>query len=237
MTTVHNGSESVIRPRRRPASTSQASRETRKIFGPEIIKNLPIPVFIDQYNHYMNGVDIADQIRASYTSQRRHYQTWKPLWHFLIDTMACNCYKLSTYGEPGHIQRSSHRRFLADLTDGLLQRSSSSTNTRPYPPTRTILREHVKAVDIQEHRHIRLPGKGGYCKACQEAGREVTPRKKRRVFTELSAQSIRIVPDTIFKGRRVRTPRTLYGCDVCKVFLCKNGDCWSNHLDTINVIN
>jgi hypothetical protein len=47
ITTVHNSSETVIKPRRRPVSTSQASRETRKVLGPEIIKNLPIPVFIN----------------------------------------------------------------------------------------------------------------------------------------------------------------------------------------------
>lgn len=115
--------------------------------------------------------------------------------------------------------------------------SSSSSSATINSPARTILHEHVKTVDIQEHRQIQLPGNKGYCKGCQEAGREVIPGKQRRVFTELSTQSIRRVPDTIFKGRRVRTAHSVYGCDVCKICLCKKKGCWTAHLNAINVIN
>ena len=185
----------------------------------------------------MNGVDIADQLRASYTSQRRHHQTWKPLWHFLIDTMASNCYKLSAYGEPGHIRRSPHRRFLIDLTDGLLQRSSFPTNQPQPPSTRIILRNHVKIVDIQEHRQIQLPGKRGYYKACQDAGQQASQKRKKLVFTELSSLSVCNTPGTDLKKRRLRFPCSIYGCNVCKIYLCKKDGCWTAHLDVINVIN
>jgi len=32
-------------------------------------KSLPIPVVIDDYNHFMGGVDIADQLRGYYGTQ------------------------------------------------------------------------------------------------------------------------------------------------------------------------
>ena len=37
-----------------------------KVFNNDVIKKLPIPIFIDDYNHHMNGMDVANQMRASY---------------------------------------------------------------------------------------------------------------------------------------------------------------------------
>ena len=60
MTTVSNGRKQVKRLRRRPAKTATNARTSRAIFDAEARKELPIPEFIDIYNHFMNGVDNAD---------------------------------------------------------------------------------------------------------------------------------------------------------------------------------
>ena len=240
MTTVHNGLETLVnRERRRPAATSTGARQTVKIFGSSARKILPIPLFIDQYNHYMNGVDRADQARSYYTTQRRHHQTWKPLWHFLLDTVASNCFKLSSYSTPGQIKRSSHRRFQADLIDQLLQRALENC-PQPQPPLvckRTILRDHIELVDPSEYYEARLPGKKGYCKACQAAGRQgqaVQPTRKN--YTNLSRESLRPIAGSNVQARRRRTASTTYGCSICKVHICKqskNPLCWQQHIDAI----
>ena len=72
ITTVHTGKEYVERLRRRPGKTATNARTSREIFGEASTKKLSIPLFIDMYNYCMNGVDIADQLRALYTTQRRH---------------------------------------------------------------------------------------------------------------------------------------------------------------------
>ena len=62
MTNVSNGRKRINRLRRRPAKTATNARTSRAVFGPdEARKELPIPEFIDQYNHHMNGVDNADR--------------------------------------------------------------------------------------------------------------------------------------------------------------------------------
>ena len=68
--TVHKAGEehTIIRSRRRPQLTSTNRPLVRKVFGNESRKNLPIPVFIDDYNHFIGGVDIADQFRAYYST-------------------------------------------------------------------------------------------------------------------------------------------------------------------------
>ncbi|CAG8586621.1 4867_t:CDS:1, partial [Paraglomus occultum] len=67
LTTIHNvcGDDwNVARERRRPRETSTNANTVRRVFGNLSKKSLQIPKIIDDYNHYMGGVDIADQLRG-----------------------------------------------------------------------------------------------------------------------------------------------------------------------------
>lgn len=79
MTTVSNGRETVKRLRRRPAKTATNAHTSRAIFGEIARKELPIPEFINKYNHYINGVDNTNQLRCYYNTQQIHFKSWKPL--------------------------------------------------------------------------------------------------------------------------------------------------------------
>ena len=68
MSTVSDPRDTISRLRRRPAKTATNARTSRAIFGEESVKVLDIPAFIDMYNHYMNGVDNADQLRCYYST-------------------------------------------------------------------------------------------------------------------------------------------------------------------------
>jgi hypothetical protein len=46
--------------RRRPAKTLTNRRIVRKVFGSDYIKDLYIPCFINDYNYYIGGVDLAN---------------------------------------------------------------------------------------------------------------------------------------------------------------------------------
>ena len=61
MTTTYNLINTIIQSRNRPSATSTNISITQPIFGPSPRKKLPIPVAIDAYNHYMGGIDIANQ--------------------------------------------------------------------------------------------------------------------------------------------------------------------------------
>lgn len=84
MTIMHTGKETVQPFRRRPAKTATKSRSSRAVFGEEANKILGIPQFIDQYSHFMNGVDTADQLRSYYAIQVSAFASkpgltsWKP---------------------------------------------------------------------------------------------------------------------------------------------------------------
>jgi hypothetical protein len=97
---------------------------------------MEIPDFIDEYNCYMCGVDVADQLRSYYNTQRIHCKTWKPLFSFLFDTIIGNCYKLSSYkpstGERG-TRKDTHLQFRRDLRNALLEASRGPRKPRGAP--------------------------------------------------------------------------------------------------------
>jgi hypothetical protein len=52
----------------------------KHIFRDNFIKKLLIPRIINNYNHYIGGVDIANQLYTSYKTHRLTRRTWWPLF-------------------------------------------------------------------------------------------------------------------------------------------------------------
>lgn len=68
--TVHKVQDLKTKVRKRPSKTSTNSHIVQAIFREESTKELLIPSFIDDYNHYIGGVDLANQYRESYKTYR-----------------------------------------------------------------------------------------------------------------------------------------------------------------------
>jgi hypothetical protein len=64
------------------------------------------------YTTHMRGVDVADQLHASYSCQTRSHKWWHRVFFFFLDTTIVNMYLLYL----GHVCHSRHRRsFLTHL--------------------------------------------------------------------------------------------------------------------------
>lgn len=94
LTTVHRWNEVTLAKRRKPRTTSTNAAMVRKAFGDRERMACYIPTVIDDYNHHMNGVDLADQRRAAYTTHQRTRRNWLALFFFLLDLSATNAYLL-----------------------------------------------------------------------------------------------------------------------------------------------
>jgi hypothetical protein len=68
MTTGHRIKPKIFRMRKRPKKTALNAKITREPFRENPIKIRPIPTFIDDYNHYIRGIDQSNQLRASFTT-------------------------------------------------------------------------------------------------------------------------------------------------------------------------
>ena len=68
VSTVHTGceGEQVEANRRRPRINPINKNNVAHVWGNQHRRNIFIPVIINDYNHWMNGVDIADQLIANY---------------------------------------------------------------------------------------------------------------------------------------------------------------------------
>ena len=64
--TVHEASSLVTSKHNRPGATSTNARITREVFGDSLFKLLEISSFIDDYNYYINSVDLTNQYRQAY---------------------------------------------------------------------------------------------------------------------------------------------------------------------------
>jgi hypothetical protein len=58
---------------------------------------LPIPGAINDYNYYIGGVDIADQLRAGFSTYQHRVKPWRPLFYWLLDSTIINVFCLSEH--------------------------------------------------------------------------------------------------------------------------------------------
>jgi hypothetical protein len=68
MTTGHRIEPKINRLRKRPKKTASNARITREPFSEAPIKYLPIFIFINDYNHYIGGINQTNQLRTVFTT-------------------------------------------------------------------------------------------------------------------------------------------------------------------------
>ena len=220
-----------MRLRRRPAKTATNSRTSRAVFGEEAVKLLSIPEFIDSYNHFINGVDVADQLRSYYTTQRAHVKNWKPFWHFLLDTTVVNCYKIAhcTPERPFAESRRHdlHKRFRIQLAQGLFAHSERTGLGKASKPKLTLSKYVHPAREIEHGGPVRLGIQAKPCRVCICANRTTKHVLIRKPLQELKNVSTR------GQNRRDRAPSTRYGCALCGINICNHKRCWNEHIQSI----
>ena len=93
--TVDKATDLVKRERRRLNKSSTNANIARQPFREEIRKTLSIPTFIDDYNHYMGGVDLINQYRAAYKTHKSIRRSWFYILLALLDIIIVNSYRIS----------------------------------------------------------------------------------------------------------------------------------------------
>lgn len=104
LSTIHSPYLYTTTKRKRPAATSTNAVIARAPFGTDFQKELEIPAAINDYNHYMGSVDIANQYRASYEIHRKTNRSWFPLFFFFLDASIINAWRIQCIYKQQHQQ-------------------------------------------------------------------------------------------------------------------------------------
>jgi hypothetical protein len=238
--TVGNPSDLIQRPRKRP-SNGGTKTELDEVWGDSFVKDLEIPILIDHYNHRMNAVDLMDQIRSYYSTQRRTSRTWRPLFTFLFEASLSNTWRIAeSLQYTQSIRASGHRKFRKRLSQALMasnrriralrkSKKASLVQKTPFKISEDPVKEQLGTFTIENCSKGTLVSLGilaGYCYTCQQQKKTVSGTK-RKALSELSINSLH--GSERIQGRRAKRPRSTYGCSICLKHFCRKAECWENH--------
>ncbi|CAG8805876.1 2702_t:CDS:2, partial [Cetraspora pellucida] len=151
LTTIHEvtGDECRIeRVRRQPREISTNVTKVRAVFGTASKKALPISRVIDDYNHHMGGVDIADQLRGYYGIQLPVRRTWMPLFYWLLDTSIINSYLIFKKNSENISQKGFRIQLVWDLISAGMEENNSTKKLNTQSQTE----ELAKNIDTHPSR-------------------------------------------------------------------------------------
>ena len=92
VTTLHKPGKNIVRERKRPRVTIKNKKHVNKIWGNEPVKRISIPKVVDDYNHWMGGVDLVDQRISYYHADLRCYRNWIPMFLQILSIIRNNCF-------------------------------------------------------------------------------------------------------------------------------------------------
>ena len=235
MTSVDTRRQYVQRKRRKSTKTTTNAKISRVVFGNEPIKTLFISRSIDFYNHYMNEVNVTNQLRCYYNTQRNHKKIWFSLWHWLLNVTIINNYKIvNTIEKRSYADQRNSETYKAFFNDLIIDFFEHSERLNAFRSSKSDIKSSdlvdlVNKASIWEHDNIqKLDNDSKYCVICiQIECKDVRRKRVMKSLQELSNNSL------MRKQRRRRDSKTFFGCRLCDIRLCNNDYCFNEHLNVI----
>ena len=94
VSTVHKVGSVTWCTQKKPRKTIKNSKHVDKVWGEDNKKRIHIPKLIDNYNHWMGSVDLADQRVAYYIPNLYCHCNWVPLFLQLISLVRVKAYMM-----------------------------------------------------------------------------------------------------------------------------------------------
>jgi Transposase IS4 len=141
VSTVHRGDECILKMRRRPKVSAGNQRHVDRVWanGAHTVP-ITIPSMIDDYNHWMGGVDRADQLISYYRPNLRCVRTWMPIFLHCLDIIRVNSFIVCKKANKDLKQKDFLSGWIdalnrmADVVDFQMTRRSVLNAKSPPPP-------------------------------------------------------------------------------------------------------
>jgi hypothetical protein len=164
------------------------------------------PIAIENYNMFMGGVDLSDQMRSYYPVGRSARKWWKYLLWFIVEVCIVNAFVVYTETLPGPAEddndmkkKDSHLKFTLGIAKGLI---GGFSNRRKGGKRANPVGLVVHGANVGAHELVRRPGgrRKKHCQQCKAANR---------------------------KTAGDRAIETVFMCNLCKVALCATRGCFA----------
>ena len=220
--------EVIMKPRKKPRINEFNRKHIRLVWGDDHVVSIKIPTLINDYNMWMLGVDLVDQLIAYYRPKIRCRRTWMPLLLHCLDIIRVNSYVL--YKETSYLHPAvnddeidSHKQFLIEFVNSLIRRAKLENRTAPVTRQATPVGEVEPVIhldrttqllfsrnkpSLKTFDHIRfLPGE-----------HKLIPHKQRVCkYCQYLVTVARVKKEHLLVANRARKE-----CRICKVNLCDN---------------
>jgi hypothetical protein len=169
---------------------------------------------IDDYNHHIGRVDIADQLQSKFSTQQRGVKPWRALFYWLLDTTVINAFLISEHQRRSKLLldtkdkiRSTHCIFRESLVTVLLLDLQQKPQLQTQYITKTMQLLLVRLTRPIEIHQVVVDLKKGSCLFCRWS-RHRTNNKRGLSTTRIA------------KSRNLPKVKTI--CSYCRVVLCNN---------------
>ena len=142
--------------------------------------DVPAPPLLRDYNHYMGGVDLADNILKHYSIGRKTFRAYRRIVYHGIELCLHNAYIVERFVErPGHAGtlRRGSLAFRMELAELLVLPYRATT---PHQHSgRPRLTEAERLVNVGQHMPCFKPGKSNNrdCRVCAKKARQLHRRE------------------------------------------------------------
>ena len=122
VSTMHRVGKIVQRMRRRPRITVNNKAHLESVWGKEGKVKINIPKLIDDYNHWMGGVDLVDQRIAYYQADLRCLRTWLPMFLQIMSIVRANSFIV--YSQIKKKDALSRKEFTLGMIKALMRKAN-----------------------------------------------------------------------------------------------------------------
>ena len=167
--------------------SSDVSPEVRRhTKEPPYQKVVKVPTHVHDYNMYMRGVDLSDQLRGYYPPGRTAKKWWKYLFWYCLDTCICNAYLLGSKHLPADKSDKWRKERLLGFSIELgkeLIGGFSSRQCQQGPNIKSRKWSSMADTTVTvEHRRVQFEGRKRVCVGCKRrAPGEASQRWSRQV--------------------------------------------------------
>lgn len=137
------------------------------------LKSVECPMVVIQYNKFMGGVDLHDQLRETYSFHRKCVRWWLPLFFYMLDVCIVNAFIIFDLKFP---KKFTHKQFRTQLMKELV------TKADPENAQRGRRRRRNSQDSEPEHSPTR-EDKRGDCVVCSNRGQKEGKEIGKRVRT------------------------------------------------------